>query len=156
VYLAGNNEPNEDRFERFREAAEIATTRLGDEGDEHNWTAIIGHPAERFSGLAIRLKSDIQVGSFLLESSGTVFKEPGSPQGPSFASWTIHASVPIRFHGANRGYSWPAASLRAARDLRLLSALLSVAWQTTLIVRESPSTPRLGCSHRSGASTVVC
>ena len=139
VHLAGDNEPNEDRLERFREAAEIATTQLGDEGDEHHWTAIIGHPAERLSGSDIRLESDIQVGPFLLESSGTVFQEPGSLQGPSYAGWTIRASMPIRVHGANRGFNWDAASLRAARDLRLLSALLSVAWQTTLIVRESPA-----------------
>ena len=139
VLLAGNNERNEDRLERFREAAEIATTQLGDEGDEYNWTAIIGHPAERISGFEIRLESDIQVGSFLLESSGTVFKEPGSMQVPSYAGWTIDESVPIRVHGANRGYSWRAANLRAARDLRLLSALLSVAWRTTLIVRERPA-----------------
>lgn len=139
VFLAGNNGPNGDRLERFREAAEVATARLGDEGDEHNWTAIIGHPAERVGGTEIRLESDVQVGPFLLESTGTIFKEPGSLQTPSYAGWTIHASVPIRVHGVNRGFSWPAASLRAARDLRLLSALLSVAWRTTLIVRESPA-----------------
>jgi hypothetical protein len=137
VFGAGDGQPDSERIVALRQAAKNATETLGAAGDTYTWTALIGHPTDTILAHHIRLDSEISIGSMRLESTGIVYEEVGPAQNPSYSSWTMSASVPIRVHGTSRGFDWPSASITAARDLRLLCALLSVAWDTALTVRES-------------------
>lgn len=139
VLLAGESEADENLIGTVTTAAEGATATLGEEGEEIHWTAIIGQVPERSSGGVSRLAAEVSIGPMRLVSTDQVLVEPDFTQQRSFSSWTIQPSVPIRVSGSSRGYNWPAASARAARDLHTLCGLLSVVTDETFVVREAPA-----------------
>jgi hypothetical protein len=99
---------------------------------------VIGSPADGgIAGIQKRLGEPATVGNLELESTGIAFVEPDISQQTSISSWSIRQSVPILVKGVARGYSWRVAGARAARDLRTLCGLLSIAWDSELAVREA-------------------
>ena len=135
VLIAGPGEPEASVAEQIARSARLATEGLGDIGAEHEWTAIVGHSADRIGGMEKRLTAPGQVGPLAIASSGVAFVSPGREQ-PSMSGWSVHRSTPMIVSGRSRGYSWQAASLTAARELRTLCGLLSVAWDCDLEVLE--------------------
>lgn len=123
----------------LRDAVSEVKGRLGDPGAEFEWSAIVGHPANRIGGIEKHLEAPGTVGPLRLESSGVILAEPGTSDQSSLSSWALHRSVPIRVFGRSTGYRWDAASLGAARDLRTLCALLTLAWGADVGVKEGPA-----------------
>lgn len=147
VFAAGQTEPNDALIEQLAVAAQVASVRLGDEGQDHPWSAVVGYASERISGGEKRLAAEAIIGSMRLVSTETVLIEPDTSSQISLSSWAIHASTPIRVYGTSRGYSWDAASPRAARDLHTLCGLLSVAWNSPIVVREGAAPLDWGDRH---------
>lgn len=117
-------------------AAVRAAERLGEEGPEHHWSAIVGADTSQ-PNAPVHLEGSGQVGALQIRSSNRILVEGHPPQQPTFMSYHISASIPIEVTGAHRGHAWDAASIKAARDLHCLCALLSVAWASCVVVREA-------------------
>ena len=147
VFAAGQGEPNEALTTQLVVATQVATARLGEEGEDQAWSAIVGYASERIGGGEKRLADEATVGSLRLISAETLLTEPDTSHQVSLSSWAIHASTPIRVYGSSRGYSWDAASPRAARDLHTLCGLLSIAWNSPIVVREAAAPLDWGDRH---------
>lgn len=145
LYLGWKAEVEQDLEEVIFNAALLAVDRLGQEGDLHEWSALIGPPVARISGNEPRLKSETELGPFKLSSTQRVFWEK-SPQDdfPILGHYRVLGCVPIHVQAATRGYSWEAASVHAAKDLNMLCSLLSVAWGTCIVVRSAPLSASMG------------
>lgn len=139
ILIAGESEAGGDLISMVTTAAERATATLGEEGEEFAWTAIIGHGPERISGGPSQLTTEVSIGPMQLASTEQVLVEPDVTQQRSLSSWGVQYSIPLRVRGSSRGYSWRAASVRAARDLHTLCGLLSVVADETIILREAPA-----------------
>jgi hypothetical protein len=137
VYAAGHAAPDDDLIGQLAAAAQAASAQLGEEGDDHHWTAIVGYTSERIGGMEKRLAAEVTVGPMRLESTDTILIEPDTSHQYSLSAWAIQASVPIRVYGSSRGYAWQAANVRAARDLHILCGLLSVALEAPIMVRDA-------------------
>lgn len=138
VLAAGGDVPDSNLLSSLAGAAQVASDRLGETGTDHAWTAVIGRPTSGgVPGLEKRLEGSAAVGPLQLQSTEVVLVEPDTAEQTSISSWSIAQSVPIRVRGSSRGYSWVVAAGHAARDLRTLCGLLSVAWDCELAVREA-------------------
>ncbi|GHS86706.1 hypothetical protein AGMMS50218_07090 [Actinomycetota bacterium] len=146
VLIAGPREPEASLAEQVARSARLATEGMGDIGPEFEWAAVIGHPGDRVGGMEKRLTAPGSVGPLMIASSGVAYESPGREQ-PSMSSWSVHRSTPMIVSGRSRGYSWQAASLTAARDLRTLCGLLSIAWDCDLEVLEGAAPLEWGARH---------
>jgi hypothetical protein len=151
VCAAGHATPDDDLIGQLAAAAQAASAQLGEEGDDHHWTAIVGYAPERVGGTEKRLAAEVAIGPMRLESTDTIFMEPDTSHQRSLTAWAFQWSVPIRVHGKSRGYAWQAANVRAARDLHTLCGLLSVALEEPIMVRDA-AVPLEWGEHRVPAS----
>lgn len=145
VIAAGDEEPDPDILSGLARAARIASDRLGQQGELHAWTAIIGAARDRINGSEKRLQTPATVGPLRLESTDVAFTEPNP--GYSINGWSILRSVPIRVEGVSRGYSWDAAAAHSARELRILCGLLSLAWDGDYELRDAARPLAWGVGH---------
>lgn len=145
VIAAGDAEPDPDILSGLAGAAIIASDRLGQQGEQHPWTAIIGGARDRIGGSEKRLQTPVPVGPLRLTSTDVAFTEPNP--GYSINGWSILRSVPIHVAGVSPGYSWDAAAAHAARDLRTLCGLLSLAWDGTYELRDAARPTAWGAGH---------
>jgi hypothetical protein len=121
-------------------AARSAVDWLKNDGPQHEWSAVLGVSPDSPGGSVFGLDGKARIGSFTLQSAEHFLVEASQVlQNPSFMSHSINASVPISVRGKSRGYSWTEAASSAARDLNRLCALLSLEWNTCLVIRESPA-----------------
>lgn len=148
AFAAGNGPADDTVLAAVADAVRQVDLKMGDEGNEHRWSAVLGPPPDAVGGRSVRLASTaIEVETMHIESSNVVMVEPGSPVLPTLSGWSVHSSVPIRVAGTSAGYSWDAASGRAARDLRTVCGLLSVAWDAVIAVREAAQSLDTGVSR---------
>jgi hypothetical protein len=139
IGVAGKTqELDEAAAEAWVQAARCATSRLATPGTEYHWTAVIGPPAIRITGLEPAIDREANVGGFRLVSTGQPLLERMPPQLPSFSSAGSGISWPILVEARHTGYNWEAASQKAAFDLHRLCALLSLVLGDCLVVREAP------------------
>lgn len=61
---------------------------------------------------------------------------PSTPR--SLSAWGFHQSWLIRVAGTTSSYAWQTAALRASQEIHRLCSLLSLAWGTCWILRDSP------------------
>jgi hypothetical protein len=101
----------------------------------YSWQAVIGEPAERVGGMEFELAAAFDVGGLHVESSGVEMAEPSTHRG-SLSSFSENKSVPLVVSGLSTGATWDAASREGARQLHHLCGLLSVVWETPVVVRE--------------------
>lgn len=130
--------PDEQTLAVLAKAVQEVGAALGGSGSEFMWEAFIGPSPGRSAHQGHYLAAPTTVGSLHLESAGTVHEEAGESLLPSFSQWSVHRSVPVRVSGISTGYAWEIASMAAARDLRTLCGLLSLASGSEFSVRESP------------------
>lgn len=120
----------------------VAVTRaagmMGANDEQYEWTAFIGHPAERSGWTEKRLTAPFTVGSLHVSSTEVNFVEPDYSGPDSMTRVGTRVSVPLMVTGTQPGYDWPPASLRMGRDLRTLCGLLSVAWEAHMTVKAGP------------------
>ncbi|MGK5442141.1 hypothetical protein ACSNN7_10000 [Micromonospora sp. URMC 105] len=138
--FVGHRGSDDEMIEIWRRVTDYATANLGQEGDLHEWSAVLGPPATRVGGMEVSLLKPGEVGPFRLASADRPLREGSFSVGmPSFHGMSSDLSWPILARGSHRGYSWQSTSKKAARELNQLCALLSVAWDTCLVIRESPA-----------------
>lgn len=116
-----------------------ATIELGEAGSDHEWSAVIGHRAEAIGFPTSRLAESVQMGPLVLTSSEVRFSEPGPSSSPGLNSWSTSVTIPLLVRGVAKSYSWEAASLIAARDLRRACALMSLVSYAPFTIREAPA-----------------
>jgi hypothetical protein len=137
VFAAGNSPADDRLIEVLSASVRVATARLGEQGIEHQWTAIISYATDRIGGIEKTLSGDAMVGHMRLESTNVIFMEPNVSLMRSLSAWGMCSSVPIRVRGSSRGFNWEAANVEAARDLNTLCGIISVAWGAPIVVREA-------------------
>ncbi|MET8202960.1 hypothetical protein [Micromonospora taraxaci] len=138
--FVGHNDPQDEMVEFWKAAVDHAIKSLGQEDELYEWSAVVGAPPIRIGGTEPFLLQPGNIAHFQLRSAEQSVREITlAIELPSFSSASRGASLPILVRGSSRGYSWPSASKTAARDLNQLCALLSVAWETCLVVRDSPA-----------------
>jgi hypothetical protein len=140
VFLGGrDSDQDEAASEAWALAARCATESLGSPGQQFEWAALLGPPTPMIPGTEVLLAAPIQVGPFRLSPLSAQVHERWIPtMYPSMHSYGIAHWWPILVEGASDGYSWQAASAKAAFDLHRLSALASLGLGLCLVVRESP------------------
>lgn len=107
------------------------------------WDAIIGHPPHRIESSDVRLSAPTVVDGLRLESAEELLVDVR--QDPTrLGSRELRRSVPIIVGGSSSAYSLEAASHQAARQLRTLCGVLSVAWGTGFCVRMAVQPSRGG------------
>lgn len=137
VFMAGPQAADKQLVDELTTAIQEASGKLGSEGEEHEWSAIIGPTHERVGGTEKRISGAVTLGRFRIESADSVFVEPDTSHQRSLSGWAIQKSVPIRVYGTSRGYSWESASVRAARDLHTVCGILTMALEMPTMVREA-------------------
>jgi hypothetical protein len=110
------------------------------DGCDHTWNALIGHPSHT-AGQArlVHLVKACRLGQLYLRPAEVALLEPVAMR-DSLSAVIARLTRPIRVRGVSPGYSWEVAQLHAARELRTVCALLSVAWDCEIALRE-PAVP---------------
>lgn len=127
------------------DAAKLATAWMSAEGHTYVWSAVIGALPEGVTSSVFALMRDVCIESFSLRSSEDLLVEAwNDSRNPSLRNYRLRSSVPILVRGKSRGYSWQEAGYSAARNLNMICALLSIAWDTCLVIRESPAPIKWG------------
>lgn len=145
LFLGWKVEVDQESEEAILHSATVAVDKLGQEGEVHEWTALIGPPGNRIGGAEPRLENEAEIGPFQLSSTREVYWEM-SPHNdfPNLGTAGVVGCVPIRVKSSHRGYSWGAASRHASRELNMLCSLLSTVWGTCLVVRSGPVPADMG------------
>jgi hypothetical protein len=110
------------------------------------WEAAIGQLRENGRHQRYSLRSKSVVGDLTLRPGRILYMWPDSSATPRFGDSTFNYSFPIIIEGAASGIDWREASRQASRDLNKLVALISVAWQSTWKVIQSPTPKQEGLS----------
>lgn len=136
VIVGGAGDESDNLVGALVAALQSATVQLGDEGEEHEWSAIVGFPRNRIPGSEKRLDGELRLGPMRLQPVEQVFTEAGDPHHPTLSGWSICRQVPILVEGASRGYSIEAALAQGAEKANLACALLSLIMEECVVVRE--------------------
>ncbi|MET7715880.1 hypothetical protein [Streptomyces sp. NPDC005407] len=140
VGLAGNSSEFDGEVASYwLQVTEQATAELEAPATPHKWTALIGQRPSKIATQTIKLASPGRAPDMQLTSSENELWEPVSHAASSLNSWTVSVSIPIRMHGSTSAHTWDSAQKRAAGNLNRLVALLSLAWDVTVDVREHPT-----------------
>ncbi len=137
--VAAPEEPDQVVIDAWVTAVRCATARLGAPAENYRWSAIVGHPPVRISGVGVVLASESRVGPFTLRSSDQELLEAGPMALPSLSGWAMFRSWPIIVEGVHVGYNWTAASAAVALDLHRLCGLLSLLFEECFVIREAPA-----------------
>ncbi|MFI7160484.1 hypothetical protein [Micromonospora chalcea] len=130
---------SDDVIETWRAAGRCAADNLGKGYELHEWKALVGLPAVRFGNGEAFLAEPGQVGPFTLTPAAKPFREIAfNPAEPSLHGYVHQISLPLIVRGKSPGYSAQASLGGAARDLNKLCGLLSIAWNSCMVVRDTP------------------
>ncbi|MFJ4695341.1 hypothetical protein [Streptomyces sp. NPDC088766] len=119
--------------------AQQATSALSIPDSAHKWTALIGQKPSQVSYPTVKLGADSRACQMSLTQSETALVEPVVNTVSSLNSWHMMVSFPIEVRGTATARTWQDAEKKAARDVNRLAALLSLAWDTPIDVRDRPS-----------------
>ncbi|MDG4755307.1 hypothetical protein O7630_30660 [Micromonospora sp. WMMD718] len=125
--VIGRDSPRDDDIEPWRDAVAHALGQIGTV-TEFGWWAIIG-PDPNSSGGGIRLVPPREVGSLKLDAAPDVFVENVPARFNLFSARSCRTGL-VKVRGTSTGYTWGVAAEDAARRLRLLCAMLSIAGES--------------------------
>jgi hypothetical protein len=134
--VVGEGEEDEAEIESWRSALKVARDRLNRTAQDFAWHAAVG--ASGAVGQQ-NLAQEMRVGGLELSPGNVCFKMSGEPARPTFdPSVGVFPSWPVVVKGSARAVRWELASSIAARDLHLLSGLLTLICDYHWTVRQSP------------------
>lgn len=129
---------------QWEEAVRLSEAELSSPQRAHKWTAIIGQLPSKSGNRPVRISSPGKIsGLRLAEMEGPLWERFPSSQ-PSLSFGTFNATFPILVRGTSQGYDWLAAQVPAARQLHKLVAILSLAWDVRMEVREAATPTEFG------------
>lgn len=102
------------------------------------WEAAIGQLRENGGQQHYSLKSKVKVKDLKLRPGRAPYMWLDNNTTPHFNGSAFNYSFPIIVEGTATGLDWQEASKQASRDLNKLVGLISVAWQSTWKVIQSP------------------
>jgi len=121
-----------------RAISEAEVALKGQKVQTFTWQAAIAQLRERGGQQHYSLKSKTKVDQLILTSGRVPYMWHDSSTNPHFNSSAFNYSFPIIIEGTATGLDWQEASKQASRDLNKLTGLISVAWQSTWKVIQSP------------------
>lgn len=138
LFVTGDGESTLDQIAPWVAAAQGARKRMGMQLHTFAWYAIIGPAPGIDETLAIEADA---VGPVRLEPTGKHYLEWIPPAMPSLFSRQGFGWWPVVAYGESVGFDWFKAGQLAARDLRRLCGLLSVATDRAWTLRQAPAHP---------------
>ena len=139
VRVAGTGSPDEADYRLWEAAVEHAVSVLG-EVTPFEWTAHLAQAPQPLAQRQMRLRSPTRVSDDLelLPVDGVMMTEALTTVGKTFASQHYSALISVR--GVTECYRWSHVGEAATLErLRLLSGLLSLAWDVAWYLRDGPS-----------------
>jgi hypothetical protein len=137
LFLKHDSMLGEHILELWRRAANEAKERLNESNPEFCWAAVIKQ-LDVHSGSLQALKSRCTISDVNLRSGNKRLISREYSQIPQMGGYSINFSWPIVIEGKSKGHNWFAANNSASSDLNKLTALISLAWNSTWIVAQSP------------------
>lgn len=138
LFLTGDGKPTGSQIDPWIRAVQAARERLGKLLETFAWYGIIG-PAPTIEE-TVAIESG-PVGPLRLEPTGKHYLEWIATSMPSLFSRQGFGWWPVIVHGESVGFDWFKAGQVAARDLRRLCGLLSIATERAWTLRQAPAHP---------------
>ncbi len=150
AYAAVKEAPNESTLDQYESAVAAARSRIERNAPSISWSAIIGQVPSSLDKKSFRLTEGARIENMVLSSDAGLMIEAVQSRPLSLTRFAMAETYPIKVKGKSVGYTWEGASINAAKDLNLLTSLLSTIWCQLVDVREVPemiahgerSTPR--------------
>lgn len=123
--VLGSEPRGEDGIELWRDAVTHGLRRIGTVTD-FEWWAIVGPDPHFLYGAALRLSAAADVGGIRLDPAPQMFAENVPSRFIMFSAKVSYSGL-VKVRGSSSGHIWAVAAEGAARRLRLLCAMLSLA-----------------------------
>lgn len=138
VVLAAKRPINDEDKKVWTECLNEATAKLEEANPEFEWAAVLGQ-ANDPRHQKYSLKRKFTVGDVTARSGGRQYSDDHlSSSPPHFNSRSFAISWPIVIEGKSKGYDWSVASRQAGIDTHKIAVLLSLAWNSTWYLLQSP------------------
>lgn len=138
------NEPvKREQIQHIEESILESEKKLNEENPTFEWVAVV---TQRFDGMTkhIALKKGSKINGVSVKSAGKMYTEYTKSNPPYFGGMSVNVSWPILIEGKSSGYNWLVASRQASIDTNRIAALLSLAWNSTIILLQSPMQKNVG------------
>jgi hypothetical protein len=138
VVLASGRPIGESDTRVWVECLSEATAKLDEENPEFEWAAALGqsndHSSQKYS-----LKKRLNIEGVVIRSGGQQYIDNRiASNPPHFLSSSFAISWPVVVEGKSKGYDWTVASRQAGIDTHKVAVLLSLAWNSTWYLIQSP------------------
>lgn len=138
VALASTRPITEDDKRVWVESINEAVTKLNEDSPEFEWAAVLGQTndptTQKYS-----LRKSYTTNGITVRSGRKQYIDYHLPSStPHFNGSTFSLSWPVIIEGRSKGFDWPVASRQAGIETHRIAVLLSIAWDSTWYLLQSP------------------
>lgn len=144
VALASTRPITDDDKRVWAASINEAVGKLSEDNPEFEWASVLGQ-ANDPRHQKYSLKRKFTVAGVTARSGGRQYSDDRlSSSPPHFNSRSFAVSWPVVIEGKSKGYDWSVASRQAGIDTHKTAILLSLAWDSTWYLLQSPITASHG------------